>query len=140
VHRDAAGFGVAAPAGWSYARIGRTVCFRDPAGPAALSVDLVRPPTADPVLACRRQAQRLISAGALPGYAELRVAAVPYLPRAADWEYRHDGPGGVRMHAGVRWLATGGRAYAIGWTTPELDWAGSQARLGVILSSFTPIA
>jgi hypothetical protein len=135
-HRDDSGFVVAVPNGWAYERVGTTVCFSDPRGVRVLSVDTGRKPTADPVVACRQEAQRLARTGALPGYAEVGIARVPYLAKAADWEYRYDDAQGDRMHAATRWFTAGGKAYALGWVTADFDWQVNRSNLTMILSSF----
>jgi tRNA A-37 threonylcarbamoyl transferase component Bud32 len=135
-HRDETGFVVAVPDGWTYQRIGTTVCFGDPRGVRVLSIDTGRKPTADPVVACRREAARLASTGALPAYAEVGIKRVPYLAKAADWEYRYSDGQGDRMHAATRWFTSGGRAYALGWVTAEFDWQVNTSNLSMILSSF----
>jgi catechol 2,3-dioxygenase-like lactoylglutathione lyase family enzyme len=138
-HRDPAGFGVAVPDGWTYAVVGTTVCFRDPDGVRVLSVDPARTASADPVVACRKEADRLTTAGALPGYRELRIDPVPYFGKAADWEYRYTPAGGTGLHATTRWFAAGSRAYAVGWVTRAFDWQVNRANLGMIMGSFQPL-
>jgi tRNA A-37 threonylcarbamoyl transferase component Bud32 len=135
-HRDDSGFVVAVPDGWAYERVGTTVCFSDPRGVRVLSVDTGRKPTADPETACRQEAQRLAKIGALPGYAEVSIARVPYLDKAADWEYRYDDAQGDRMHAATRWFTAGGKAFALGWVTADFDWQVNRSNLTMILSSF----
>jgi tRNA A-37 threonylcarbamoyl transferase component Bud32 len=135
-HRDISGFVVAVPDGWTYERVGTTVCFADPRGVRVLSIDTARRPTADPVVACRREAQRLARIGALPRYAELGITRVPYLRKAADWEYRYNDARGDRMHAVTRWFTSGGKAFALGWVTAEFDWQVNHSVLDMILSSF----
>jgi tRNA A-37 threonylcarbamoyl transferase component Bud32 len=135
-HRDETGFVVAVPDGWTYRRVGTTVCFGEPAGTRVLSIDTARKPSADPVLACRREAQRLREAGALPGYAEVGIARVPYQAKAADWEYRYRDAGGDEMHAATRWFTSGGKAYALGWATREFDWQVNRSNLVMIRTSF----
>jgi tRNA A-37 threonylcarbamoyl transferase component Bud32 len=136
-HRDETGFVVAVPDGWTYERIGTTVCFADPRGVRVLSIDTARKPTADPVVACRREAQRLVGTGALPGYEELGIARVPYLTKAADWQFRFDDAQGDRMRAATRWFTAGGKAFALGWVTAEFDWQVNRSNLDMILSSFS---
>lgn len=135
-HRDPSGFLVAVPDGWTYEKIGATLCFRDPAGIRVLSVDTARKPSADPVKACRDEAARLTGAGELPGYEEISIARVQFVTKAADWEYRYDDRQGTRLHANTRWLAAGGRAFAIGWVTREFDWTTSRSYLDMIQASF----
>jgi hypothetical protein len=62
---------------------------------------------------------------------------VPYLTKAADWEYRYDDPQGDRMRAATRWFTAGGKAFALGWVTAEFDWQVNRSNLDMILSSFS---
>lgn len=134
---DKSGFRIAVPDGWTYETIGTTICFRDPSNIRILSIDPARSPQGDPVQACRKEVSRLRAAGDLPGYAQLGIARVPGLTRAADWEYTFDGRTGERMHAMTRWRAANdGRAYAIGLMTRELDWPGNFEKWGLIQSTF----
>jgi hypothetical protein len=136
-YRDPAGFLVAVPDGWTYEKVGTTLCFRDPAGIRVLSLDPARKPSADPVKACRDEATRLTAAGGLPGYEEIGIERVQFVPRAADWEYRYDDSRGTtRLHANTRWIASGGRGYALGWVTSEFDWNTSRYYLDMIQASF----
>ncbi|MFC3382204.1 serine/threonine-protein kinase [Couchioplanes azureus] len=130
------GFHIAVPDGWTYERIGTTLCFRDPGNLRVLSIDPARNPKGDPVKACRDEAARLRAAGDLPGYQQYAINRVPALARAADWEYAYDGPSGVRMHAMTRWIAAGGKGYAFGLTTRDLDWPANFATWGMIVSTF----
>jgi hypothetical protein len=135
-YRDPSGFLVAVPDGWTYETVGTTLCFRDPAGIRVLSVDAARKPSADPIKACRDEAARLTGAGGLPGYEEIGIRRVQFVTRAADWEYRYDDPEGTRLHANTRWIASGGKGYAIGWVTSEFDWNTSRYYLDMIQASF----
>ncbi|GAB1642426.1 protein kinase domain-containing protein [Krasilnikovia sp. MM14-A1259] len=123
-YTDGSGFRLAVPDGWTYERVGTTTCFRDPASARYLSVDPNRDAATDPMQACLDEADQLTGAGQLPGYQQLELATVPMLSRAADWEFRYDGTPDVTMHAMIRWLTVGGRAYALGWATPDPDWTG----------------
>jgi tRNA A-37 threonylcarbamoyl transferase component Bud32 len=132
-----AGFHIGVPDGWTYERIGTTFCFRDPANIRILSVDPARKPSGDPVQACRTEAQRLVQAGALPGYQQIGIDRVPLLTRAADWEYRYDDPQRVRRHASTRWFASGGRAFAVGWITRDFEWGQNLPMYQMIQSTFS---
>ncbi|MEV6595339.1 protein kinase [Actinoplanes sp. NPDC051346] len=130
------GFHIAVPDGWTYERIGTTLCFRDPSNLRVLSIDPARNAKGDPVKACRDEATRLRAAGDLPGYQQYSINRVVALTRAADWEYAYDNPSGVRMHAMTRWIASGGKGYAFGLMTRELDWPANFATWGMIVSTF----
>ncbi|GGK90695.1 serine/threonine-protein kinase [Mangrovihabitans endophyticus] len=113
------------PDGWTYERVGTTICFRDPDSLRVLSVDPARKPTGDPLTACRAERDRMIRLRALPGYREISLGADPFAEHAAQWEYRYTS-GGVLMHVITRWVALPGRAYALGWLTREIDWVGNK--------------
>jgi eukaryotic-like serine/threonine-protein kinase len=133
---DTSGFQVAVPDGWSYERVGTTVCFRDPSNVRYLSVDPDRNPAGDPVQACQKEAARLVDAGALPKYTQIGITPAPMQTKAADWEYTYDGPRNVRMHATTRWFATGGKAFALGWATRDFDWQINLTFHSMVVSSF----
>ena len=137
---DVTGFRVAVPDGWSYERIGTTVCFRDPNNVRFLSVDPARNPAGDPIRACNVEAARLIRAGELPQYQRVSLERAPLQITAADWEYTWTGPRAVRMHAKTRWFKSGEHAYALSWATRDFDWPINTAYFGLTVSSFTPIA
>lgn len=134
---DPAGFHIGVPDGWTYEKIGTTICFRDPDNVRILSIDYGRNPKGDPVVACRTEANRLVRAGALPKYKLVgQIERVPLLNRAADWEYRYDNASAVGMHAITRWFASGEHAYAIGWITRDFDWDQNRATYALLQSSF----
>ena len=134
---DASGFQVAVPDGWSYERIGTTVCFRDPSNIRFLSVDPSRNPAGDPVQACEKEAARLVRTGELPKYVQIGITRAPMQIKAADWEYTYDGPRNVRMHATTRWFVSGGKAFALGWATRDFDWQINLTFHSMVISSFS---
>jgi serine/threonine protein kinase len=136
VYTDPSGFRVAVPDDWTYERIGTTVCFRDTRNLRMLSIDDARKPAGDPVQACRAEADRLVTMGALPGYQEHGIKAAPLAIKAADWEYSYDGPEQTRLHANTRWFASGGKAYAMGWMTREFEWSQNRSSIDFIEGSF----
>jgi hypothetical protein len=137
---DVSGFQIGVPDGWTYERIGTTVCFRDPDNVRFLSVDPERNPAGNPIKACTTEANRLIAAGDLPEYQQIALAPAALQSTAADWEYTWTGPAGVRMHATTRWMKAGTHAYAVSWATRDFDWQINNALYNAALSSFTPIA
>jgi eukaryotic-like serine/threonine-protein kinase len=136
---DVTGFRIGVPDGWTYERIGTTVCFRDPDNVRFLSVDPARNPAGNPIKACTTEANRLIAAGAMPEYELISLESASMQSTAADWEYTWTGPAGVRMHAKTRWLKGGTHAYAVSWATRDFDWQINTAYYGAALSYFTPI-
>ncbi len=133
---DASGFQLAVPDGWTYERVGTTVCFRDPDNLRILSLDDGRNPAGDPVQACRKEADRLIRNGVLPGYREIGIEPAALTVKAADWEYTYAGEGNVRMHAATRWFVSAGRGYALGWITRDFDWSQNWTTYRMIQGTF----
>jgi tRNA A-37 threonylcarbamoyl transferase component Bud32 len=129
-------FHIAVPDGWSYEKIGTTLCFRDPSAPRVLSVDASRSPQGDPVKACRDEVSRLRAAGELRSYQQYGINRVPSLTRAADWEYAFDDRAGTRLHSITRWMASDGKGYAYALLTRDLDWPANFATWGMIVSTF----
>ncbi|WP_240669683.1 serine/threonine-protein kinase [Actinoplanes solisilvae] len=132
---DGSGFRMPVPDGWTYQRIGTSLCFRDPASATVLSLDTGRDPAGDPVAACRKEEARLLGAGALPGYELVTLERKPLLNKAADWEYTYD-RAGVRMHAQTRWFVKDGRGFAITWATRDFDWTSDLAKINMVLTTF----
>jgi len=133
---DGSGFHMPVPDGWTYTKSGSMYCFRDPEGYRVLSLDTARNPGGDPVTACRKEAARLVAAGALPGYSLISIENRPLLNRAADWEYQYRDPSGVLLHAQTRWFASERRGYALSWATREIDWTGDLGKMNMVLSTF----
>jgi hypothetical protein len=134
---DVSGFRVGVPDGWTYEKVGTTICFRDANDITFLSVDPARTPAGDPVKACRTEAARLIRAGQLPQYKLIDLSRTSLQITAADWEYAWTGPTGVRMHAKTRWFKSGGKAFALSWATRDFEWSFNTGPYGVAISSFS---
>ncbi|WP_374238126.1 protein kinase [Actinoplanes sp. DH11] len=132
---DGSGFHLAVPDGWTFQRIGAIYCFRDPRGSHVMSLDLARNPADDPVKACRAEDRRLRREGKIPGYALVSIKRVALLHRAADWDVRYQGPGGLRRSS-TRWMTVGDKAYAIGWAVPDAAWAENDSRLRMVRTTF----
>jgi tRNA A-37 threonylcarbamoyl transferase component Bud32 len=134
---DVSGFRVGVPDGWTYEKVGTTVCFRDPNNVRYLSVDPARNPKGDPVKACQTEAARLNAAGQLPGYQLIGLHRTPLIT-AADWEYTWTGPKNVRMHAKTRWFKSSGKAFALSWAARDFEWSFNTGPYGVAIGSFSP--
>ncbi len=122
---DPSGFRLAVPDGWTYERVDSTLCFRDPENVRILSLNDSRDPAGDPVQACRKEADRLVESGAVPGYRQISLEPSVLAGKAADWEYTYTGPRDMPMHAITRWFVAEDRGYALGWVTREFDWSQS---------------
>ena len=136
MYADGSGFRLAVPDGWTYERIGTTVCFRDPDNLRILSVDDGRNAAGDPVKACRAEAQRLVRAGALPGYELVGIERDKLAKKAADWEFTYAGARAVPMHATTRWFVAGDRGFALGWITRDFDWTQNLTAYRLIRGTF----
>jgi eukaryotic-like serine/threonine-protein kinase len=136
-YTDVSGFRVGVPDGWTYEKVGTTVCFRDPNNIRFLSVDPNRNPAGDPIKACTVEAARLVRTGAMPNYQLISLNRSPLQIKAADWEYTWDGPGNIRMHATTRWFKSGDKAFALSWATRDFDWQINTAYYGAAISSFS---
>jgi tRNA A-37 threonylcarbamoyl transferase component Bud32 len=137
-YADRSGFRIGVPDGWTYERVGTTLCFRDPANVRFMSVDPDRDPAGDPVKACTNEAGRLVAAGDMRGYRQVGLERAAMQITAADWEYTWTGPKD-RMHAKTRWFKSGSHAYAVSWATRDFDWQINTAYYGAALSTFTAI-
>jgi serine/threonine protein kinase len=133
---DGTGFHMPVPDDWTYQKAGTTYCFRDPDGGRLMTLDVGRKPSGDPLQACRKEAARLVSAGALPGYHQVSLEPRPLLNKAADWEYQYRAPDNTLLHVQTRWFATNGKAFAISWQTRDVDWSGDFAKISMVLSTF----
>jgi tRNA A-37 threonylcarbamoyl transferase component Bud32 len=133
---DVSGFRVGVPDGWTYEKVGTTVCFRDPNSVRYLSVDPARNPEGDPVKACQTEAARLKATGQLPQYQLIDLQRTPLIT-AADWEYTWTGPTNVRMHAKTRWFKSSGKAFALSWAARDFDWSFNTGPYGVAIGSFS---
>jgi serine/threonine protein kinase len=136
-YTDVSGFRVGVPDGWTYEKVGTTVCFRDPNNIRFLSVDASRNPAGDPIKACTVEAARLVRSGAMPNYQLISLNRSALQIKAADWEYTWDGPKNIRMHATTRWFKSGDRAFALSWATRDFDWQINTAFYGAAISSFS---
>lgn len=133
---DGTGFHIPVPDGWTYQRIGTTYCFRDPRTTRVLSLDVGRRPDTDPREGCRAEDHRLQKSGRVRDYTSITISPVALLNEAADWDYRYRTAAGVLRRATTRWFATGGRAYALGWATPESSWAAELGKIQMIRGTF----
>ena len=133
---DVSGFQLAVPDGWTYERVGTTLCFRDPENVRILSLDNSRDPDGDPVQACLKEEERLRKKGALPGYQKISLEPSTLAGKAADWEFTYRGDRDMTMHATTRWFVSDGRGYALGWVTREFDWGQSLVVYRMIQGTF----
>ncbi|NHO84032.1 serine/threonine-protein kinase [Micromonospora sp. CMU55-4] len=126
---DTGGFHIALPAGWLQLRSGDTTCFQDPATRRILGVEPY--PGGDPVGRLRSSERDLTSAGRLPQYEKIRLAADG---PGAEWECRWTAPYGERMRA-LRVLPGQRAGWTLGLTTSDADWADASKQFAVIRAS-----
>lgn len=135
---DGTGFAVPVPATWRFSRDddGRPL-WRDPKTGTFLLIDQTRQPKDDPVQdwlaneAARRDGYR--------DYERIRIEAVDYYDRAADWEFTYTGGSGTRLHVLNRGFVTApDQAYSIYWSTRADRWAAELPRLQVVIAGFRP--
>jgi hypothetical protein len=137
LRRDPSGFTIAVPASWTVERSGpgnRFVYYRDPESIRYLLVDRTSRPKADPVADWKEQesARR----GRMPDYHRIRIEAVDYKLRAADWEFTWTDEG-TPVHVLNRGFVTSEHhGYAMYLYTPRSQWDSSQDELRVFQETF----
>jgi eukaryotic-like serine/threonine-protein kinase len=138
-YKDPTGFSVYVPNGWVQSQAETMVYFRANNG-RVLGVDQSPTPKPDPVADWRSQSAFRVGRGDFPGYSEVKIVAVDYFQKAADWEWEYNEPAaGGRVHVNNRGLVTSPtQAYAIYWQTNSSDWAASQQDLQLVYDSFIP--
>ena len=138
MYKDRTGFSVAVPSSWAVSREGSIVYFREPGGGRVLGIDQTDQPKSDPVADWRGQAAYRVARGDFPGYHLVRLKAVDYFRKAADWEFTFTS-GGQRMHVNNRGFVTSKhQAYGMWWSTPDSRWEQYLPDLRLIQRSFTP--
>ncbi|WCN79726.1 serine/threonine-protein kinase [Micromonospora sp. LH3U1] len=130
-HADSSGFRVSLPATWYYSRDGAVACFQDPATGRTFSV--AEGGAADPLVRLRTVRDAAATAGALPGYDEIRLAAND---GGAEWECRWTAPYGVWLHA--RQQVAAANRWTLGWITDDEDWTRADADWTAVRNSFRP--
>ncbi|MEU7780575.1 serine/threonine protein kinase [Micromonospora parva] len=134
-YRDDPRFLVPVPDGWQARRDGERAVFREPDGSRVLVVDELRSVPADPLaqLRARETAQR----GRYAEYRQVRLDALRYQLRAAEWAWTYTDQDGTPMHTSSRvFVGYNGHAYSIDWTTSAAEWSASEAVLALITDGF----
>ncbi|WP_443677142.1 protein kinase domain-containing protein [Micromonospora alfalfae] len=134
-YRDDPRFLVPVPDGWQARRDGERAAFREPDGSRVLVVDELRSIPADLVAELRERegAQR----GRYADYRQVRLGALRYQLRAAEWEWAYTDEDGMPMHTLSRvFVGHNGHAYSIDWTTSAAEWSASAAVLALITDGF----
>jgi hypothetical protein len=118
--RDPTGFSLALPSGWRRSMSGTAVCFTDPAGAGAFTVDSAALVTRKPLDYFRSQEK----AAQLPGYHKISMDVLLLRRGGADWEYTWRPDSDTTQHVRRVLLAvTDTRSYLLKWATSDADWA-----------------
>ncbi|MFF5180930.1 ricin-type beta-trefoil lectin domain protein [Micromonospora sp. NPDC000316] len=134
-HRGDPRFLVPVPDGWQPLRDGERAEFREPDGSRQFVLDELRPIPADLVAALRTQekAERRRYAD----YQRVRLAALDYHVRAAEWEWTYTDADGTPMRASSRaFVDRNGHAYTIDWTTSDAEWSVSRGIFELVTDGF----
>ncbi|MCX4471269.1 hypothetical protein OOK41_13245 [Micromonospora sp. NBC_01655] len=134
-YADPAGFRLAVPPGWRHYRQGVAVCFQDPTARRVLTVAPAGDPAAAALTRLRSNEWRALDAGALPGYARIRLETVA--GRGAEWEATWDAPYGARLRA-VQLIPREARAWSLAWSGPDADWSAGATERNRVRVSFRP--
>ncbi|MEH0985844.1 hypothetical protein [Micromonospora sp. CPCC 205556] len=126
------------PEGWVRFTDGDVVCLSDPGRERVLAVDVSRTAQRDPSGFWRAEADRLVRAGALPGYGKVSIGPVIRPGGAAEWEFTWQDPAGQRQHA-RRLLVNGtkpGGAHELTWVTADTGWSEGEPTARLAAASF----
>jgi serine/threonine protein kinase len=135
---DRTGFSVAVPKSWTVSRRGSIVYFDEPGPGRLLGIDQTDEPEPDPVADWRAKEAYRVARGDFPDYHRIRLVAVDYFIKAADWEFTYVRDG-VRLHVNNRGFITSPhQAYGMWWSTPDSDWNRFLPDLRLIQRSFRP--
>jgi len=138
MYTDRTGFKVAVPRNWAISRRGTIVYFSEPGGDRLLGIDQTDEPRPDPVADWRGKEAYRVARGDFPSYRQVRLVAVDYFDKAADWEFTYL-RGGIRVHVNNRGFITSPtQAYGMWWSTPDSRWAQYLPDLRLIQRSFVP--
>ncbi|MEU7848108.1 protein kinase [Micromonospora parva] len=134
-YRDDPRFLVPVPDGWQARRDGERAVFREPDGSRVLVVDELRSVPADPLAQLR--ARETTQRGRYAEYQQVRLDALRYQLRAAEWAWTYTDDDGTPMHTSSRlFVGHNGHAYSIDWTTSAAEWSASEAVLALITDGF----
>jgi hypothetical protein len=135
-YHDPTGFALYVPTGWSRSKEGGIVYFRS-AG-KVLGIDQTDDPQWNPVADWQGKAAYRVSHGDFPAYHQIKIKAVSYHLKAADWEFTFT-RGGARQHVNNRGFITSKhQAYGIWWQTTDAAWPAARSDLQLIFDSFRP--
>ena len=138
MYTDRTGFSVAVPDGWARSQEGTMVFFRERGGEGrVLGIDQTDQPKPDPVADWTQQERA--RRGGYAGYQRVKIEAVDYFDKAADWEWTYTSRNGNRLHVVNRGVITSpNQAYGIYWSTLDSSWAANQRNFDLVVTSFRP--
>jgi eukaryotic-like serine/threonine-protein kinase len=120
--RDPTGFALALPPGWRRSMSGTAVCFQNPAGDAAFTVDSAALVTRRPLDYFQAQERTAKPAG----YQRISMDLLLLRRGGADWEYTWRPDSDTVQHVRRVLLAvTDRRSYLLKWSTPDAQWAAN---------------
>jgi hypothetical protein len=133
-YEDPSGFNLKVPMTLRSSRIGKLLCFRDPASLKTIAVYDHGELTGSP-LDLVTQTDDWRTAAKLTDYQQLKLTDVHYTEGAADLEYSYVGPDG-QMHGVNRMLRLKGHVYTVYFLTAEVSWPNDRAWADVCQPSF----
>nr|WP_192580137.1 serine/threonine protein kinase [Micromonospora sp. ALFpr18c] len=134
-YRDDPRFLVPLPDGWQPRRDGGRVDFREPDGRRLLVVDELRSIPAD--LPADLRTREASERERYADYRQVRLAALRFQVRAAEWEWTYTDEDGTPMRAVSRaFVGQNGHGYTIGWTTSAAEWSASADVYALITDGF----
>jgi hypothetical protein len=136
---NSTGFSIGVPDGWQISHVGHYVYITDPSDSGVfLLIDQSDAPKANPLADWEQQAANRTST--YPDYHLIRLESVryPQAEKAADWEFTFV-RSGVPVHILNRnVLANAHHAYALYWSTPEIDWSADYRYFQAFAGTFRP--
>ncbi len=134
-YRDDPRFLVPVPDGWQARRDGERAVFREPDGSRVLVLNELRTVPADLVAQLRER--EAADRKRYAQYRKVRLDALRYQVRAAEWEWTYTHEDGTPMHTSSRaFVGQNGHAYSIDWTTSAAEWSAGTAVFALIADGF----
>jgi hypothetical protein len=136
---NSTGFSIGVPDGWQISHVGHYVYITDPSNSGIfLLIDQSDAPKPNPLADWEQQAANRTST--YPDYHLIRLESVryPQAEKAADWEFTFV-RSGIPVHILNRnVLANAHHAYALYWSTPEIDWSADYRYFEAFAGTFRP--
>ncbi|GAA0571672.1 serine/threonine-protein kinase [Paractinoplanes ferrugineus] len=117
--RDPAGFALALPTGWQRSTSGNEVCFSDPAGLRAFTVNQSPVRTQQPLAYWQAREKD----GGIPGYRRVSMGVLLLKRGGADWEYTWRPDSDTTLHVRrVLVATTDERSFLLRWSVADAGW------------------